>query len=427
MSLIYSLILIIFLILIISYFFNHDILFPANILSFSFLIFTIYASLLMRELNDFMLYKTFFILIVFIGLFALFSNTSYFISNKLYLVSNDNASEKKRISFINISSNKALLILIIQIIILIIVTVYLKKMLGSINSQTLAEFREATEYHDKNFNYSIPYWIQLLINFSKFTSFFSMFVLINNHFSNIKKYQNKIILIISSFIFIPLMVLSASRYGFIIFILYSLFLYVYFSEYLNRNIYRPLCYIFISIVFVSWIFKLMGQFIGRTENSIVMYIGGSIVSFNNFIRLYPYTPHQYNVLFGENTFNTFYEGLKKLHLIMQTPKTDVHQFNAVNYHAIGNVYTTLRPFYEDFGFTGIIMFAIILGIIFGILYCKIRSVKLSGMSILLLIYAMISGTLMLSPYAESIFGTFLSLGFVINVLMLLLLKKFYEI
>lgn len=430
--------LILFLIIILgcSFAINHDILFPSNILTFSFLICAIYALLLMKKVDDFMLYKTFLLLVIFIGLFAIASNFTYLIEkcfhhkyhrNMTYNLRKDNKLNYKIIPFINIDRYKVILVVIIQLFILLIIIVFLKKTLGSISSQSLSTFRESTEYQSQGSSLSIPYWFNLLINLSKFTSFFSMFVLINNHFSNVKYYESKPILILSSVLFIPLMILSSSRYSFIVFVFYSLFLYIYFSKYAKKNILMPMIYIVALLSFIVWLFKIMGGFIGRTTSNFLIYIGGSIVSLNNYIRFHPVVIHDPNKLIGTNTFNTLYKGLYKLHLIDKKPTTDVHLFDGINGYPIGNVYTAIRPFYEDFGLSGIVLASLILGCIFGFLYWKIKSIKLTRLSMLLMIYAIISGNLMLSSYSESILGGFLSLGFMLNLIMLYLLKLFYKV
>lgn len=420
-----------------SYTINHDILFPSNILIFSFLICAIYALLLMRKVDDFMLYKTFLLLIIFIGLFAVASNFTYLIEKEFhhnyYLKDVKNKFKKvynlnhNLVPYIHIDRYKIMLVVIIQMFILLIIIIFLKKILGSISSQSLSMFRESTEYQSHGFSLSIPYWFDLLINFSKFTSFFSMFILINNHFSNIKYYKSKLLLIMSSALFIPLMVLSSSRYSFIVFIFYSLFLYVFFSEYLEKSILMPIVYMILSLSFVVWIFQFIGKFIGRTTGDTLIYIGGSIVSFNDYIRFHPTVIHNPNKLVGTNTFNTLYKGLFKLRLIPKKPTTDIHMFDGVNGYPIGNVYTAVRPFYEDFGLGGVVIFSLILGCIFGYLYWKLKSIKFTKLSMLLMIYAIISGNLMLSSYSESILGGFLSLGFVLNIIMLYLLKSFYKV
>lgn len=70
--------------------------------------------------------------------------------------------------------------------------------------------------------------------------------------------------------------------------------------------------------------------------------------------------------FGENTFRFIYAVNYKLHISSIEPKSALQEF--VYVPEATNVYTVLFPYYKDFGLTGVIIFASLLGFLFGYIF-----------------------------------------------------------
>lgn len=381
----------------------------------------------MTELKVSLLLKTFILLLIFNITFTAGAHVSYYLEDN-YLI-DPNKSKKnvpKLTSFIKVPSIRIIIIVIIQFIVLIAFIFYLKSELGFINSKTLNIFRGGSFYHNNQIqNFSVPGWIHILSNFSECATLISIYILINNHFTNIKRYSSKYLLMLSAIMYIPISLLNSSRYTIVIIIIYSCFLYIFLTKYLKRNTWKAMIYILIVLLIFGSLFSIIGTLIGRESsgsNSLLFYGGGCIALFNDYIK-YPVSDGLSS--FGIHSFNAIYKNLFKLHLINQYISTTIVNFRSINGTQIGNVYTALYPYFIDFGTLGVAVIPAIWGMVFGYLYRKLKAVKLHGISMRLLIYTFIVWTLVLPPYGETWDNSCLSFGFVFQLIMLWGLKKYY--
>lgn len=125
-------------------------------------------------------------------------------------------------------------------------------------------------------------------------------------------------------------------------------------------------------------------------NILMIYIISSIVAFGYV------SPHS-SFVWGENIFRPFYNILNILGLSSYTPQSTIQDFCYVPLPT--NVYTVLSPFYKDFGESGIFIFALIEGLIIGIIYKYSKS----GCNIVSYLYAYIFTMLVMQFFDELFF------------------------
>ena len=105
---------------------------------------------------------------------------------------------------------------------------------------------------------------------------------------------------------------------------------------------------------------------------------------------------------GENTFRLFYAFKSAIDGGRTKPIDPVLEFERVEVGEFvfgSNTYTTLYPFYKDFGKTGIMVFAIILGLMFGYLF----KTSEDNSDFALVLYAILAGTIVMQFIGETFF------------------------
>lgn len=149
--------------------------------------------------------------------------------------------------------------------------------------------------------------------------------------------------------------------------------------------------------------------ISDAQSTIVsLYILGNFFAFDT---LEPCTALHW----GENVFRAFYSMFYKLGL---SDIESINPFLEWVYKPIPtNTYTTLYPFYVDFGIWGIIIFSILLGFLYGYFFRKAQT----GSNFHLLVYAVIVGILVMQYAADQFFFVF---AFNLKVFILLFIPFF---
>lgn len=105
---------------------------------------------------------------------------------------------------------------------------------------------------------------------------------------------------------------------------------------------------------------------------------------------------------GENTFRLFYAFKSAIDGGRTKPIDPVLEFERVEVGEFvfgSNTYTTLYPFYKDFGKTGIMVFAIILGLMFGYLF----KTSEDNSDFALVLYAILAGTIVMQFIGDTFF------------------------
>ena len=186
--------------------------------------------------------------------------------------------------------------------------------------------------------------------------------------------------IIPIILFLIEAVLSTGRVEFMRVITYSLFVFIQFYIKKTKNLYEQVKKIFLSafcalIIFLI-IFTFLGRLIGKGRYNtaidvIYYYTGSSIYLFNKYISNPKYTSNKY---FGEHTLYGIYNAL---HYIFPTIKHISNPALEMGYipNWYSNLYTAFRRYYQDFGFCGLIIIPMFLGLFYAKLETKAKSAK----------------------------------------------------
>ena len=116
--------------------------------------------------------------------------------------------------------------------------------------------------------------------------------------------------------------------------------------------------------------------------------------------------------FGENTFRLFYAVLYKTGLSSTEPIEVILPW--IEKPLVTNTYTGMYPFYVDFGLIGVILFAFILGSIYGWTFKKAQN----GSNFSILVYAVFTQIIFTQYVADMLFS---NTAFYIKLILLLLL------
>jgi oligosaccharide repeat unit polymerase len=149
-----------------------------------------------------------------------------------------------------------------------------------------------------------------------------------------------------------------------------------------------------------------------------LYLTSSLGNFNTNLK--PESAEQP----GENTFRLYYAVKSAFDGGRTQPVDPVLDFKRVDVGEFvygSNTYTTLYPFYKDFGQTGVIVFAVILGLIFGYLF----KTSEDGSDFSLVLYAILAGTIVMQFIGDTFF-TVLSqnIQYLVAALLPFIISKF---
>ena len=226
------------------------------------------------------------------------------------------------------------------------------------------------------------------IQLCKFLSYLFVYILINNFL-----YFRKVNLLMIVYIAEAwgIYALSSSRGGYINFI--SAYLIIIFCSLMKKNKWKfkqvrkkfVLLSVFAIVVFF-YLFSVLGSFTGKTAqadgpfNQIITYAGGSIISFDDFMR--DYSLAQSNDAF--ESLSGIKEVLGYIGFEFDNKTVDLEFVNIGGLTT--NIYTALRRYIHDFSYVGALILGLFIGIFYGEMYKKIKY-RHSDYSFLVLLYA----------------------------------------
>lgn len=180
------------------------------------------------------------------------------------------------------------------------------------------------------------------------------------------------------------------------------------------------------IIYIIPLFYFLKNFLGRTSEDsffqyIFRYLGGPIEGFDLFIK----SNYSYYHMFGQETFSGIYSLLSKFGIENQPIK--LSWVMAPTGIWVGNVYTSLRRYYSDFGFSGVVILMFILGVIFGIIFSNIMrgylKKQISGFSIIL--YSFYLYALVFTFFDDTFYTTAISLGSIVQIIEMYLIYRLF--
>lgn len=194
--------------------------------------------------------------------------------------------------------------------------------------------------------------------------------------------------------------------------------------------------ILLAVIFGLVVFVFGADAVGRVTvktpfDSLMTYLGGSIIGFDQFIAKPELATSPAN-LFGSETFQGIWLFLGKTFGVPDWTYTFQLEYRYVNNVNIGNLYTAFRYYLHDFGPIGMCVVSSFQGWLFGFMYSALRNMN-AGISgrwrvVLLLVYSWIGISVAYLPIADFLFHQYLNPTSLLTVLFMafsaLLLMRF---
>lgn len=179
----------------------------------------------------------------------------------------------------------------------------------------------------------------------------------------------------------------------------------------------------LSVFAIAALFVAARGLVGRTTTKgpiyyLTFYAGCPMAALDEFLK----NPLTESDIWGKETF---YNLNQSIAILLKKPELRYIFFKefrrSPNGTPIGNVYTAIRPPYYDFGFYGMIIVMVLMGLFFTYLYIKTR--KRYGnnpIDMRLLLYSYIAYTFFMFFY--NCYNTFISLSFIKFIILVLLIR-----
>lgn len=219
-------------------------------------------------------------------------------------------------------------------------------------------------------------------------------------------------LLIPVIAFFVVVIISTERNFLLRYAIYFLCLWimVYKSMHNQKNVnLKILAHVVVISAVIVFLFFIMGkakQYQSGFFKMISIYAGSGLNNFNLWIQ-------DFNepLLLGQSTFTTFLDSFGTITKIFGfNINASVSQFDpfiefvSPNGYVYGsNIYTSLRPYIEDFGYLGVIIVPFIVGMFFQWLYCRAMR---KSFSFAWVIYAMLIYSVIYFPIGEQLFRRF---------------------
>lgn len=426
---IYLLLLAILIIFFIVIYVDRDIFSPSAIICESYLLAVCCAIVNIKVWNIDLNSQTVFLILL--GIFV-FVAVSLFIVHTT--IKKKEPNKRGKIKFIRVNKFNYKILVFIQILTVIIYFIYVVKAVGGLSSFT--NFSNLMNYYRENTAYGeletgIPTYVNQLVKISKILGYISTYIIIRNTLIAKRKKEEKkeknILYIISIFSFVVLSLLSGGRFGLISYVLGVLVMWMTLKDRIYeiktsislRQVLKIICFILVVMI----IFSNLRGWVGRKNDDnfiqyISSYFGGSIQLFDMFLN----SPIPKSEIFGKETFYGINRTLAQLGII--EPYKMHLEFRESNGIVIGNVYTSFRNFYYDFGTYGIVILQIVMAIFWSIYYKKIKKEKnVCKFDYPLIIYCMFIDKLFLHSYRDTFYSTVLTVSMITIIIYLFVIKK----
>lgn len=420
----YLLLLVLVLIFVFVVFLDKDIFSPSAIICESYILAVLCAMLNIKNWNISLSMNTFKMIII--GVLSFVIPSLILLHTYLKRKQVDSNIDDKKKSFV-LNKRIYLLFIVLQFITLFLYLYYVIKTVGGIQglfnlSDIMQDYREGTSYGD--LESQIPTFVNQCVKVSQLIAYISLYYLI--HYKIIKRKNSlKIINIISIVLYLILSLLSGGRYRMISFFLGTILMWFMLNSKIKEskvNL-KSIVKVLSIVILILFVFSQSRTMVGRTsEDDFVSYIstyfGGSIQSLN----LYLDDSYVKSEFFGKETFYAINNTLSKFGII--EPYRMHLEFRTSNGSSLGNVYTALRCFYQDFGYYGVVFLQGILGIFWTGWYKKIRKNKNLWMfDSSIIFYCIYINCLFFNSYRDNFFSSTLSVATLTTIIYFIIIKK----
>lgn len=348
---------------------NKELTSPAVLFSFSFVVLMIFAFINYSDLGLYSLnWRTSFVIII--GILSFMLGTLPFVkmTNRISFFFNEEKGVR-----INqkVSVNKLLIFLLFGFFILILNTKYLGISTENYSS-ILGDIRDSTVNSGSGV---LP----------KYLVFSNMIMLMGGIFFSIElprffieKDYIKVFLSLVIFLLSILISFSGGSRGSSLILIISLIFNSILESYKNNKLRKikisSIIKVFLIIIVLLYLFKESAVILGQTQVAdfsfsryILLYVGAQLKNLDMALT-YQNIINSSNV-FGQETFRSFVKFFSNL--IGSGLYGDYKLFLPFNYYngiSLGNVYTTFYPFLRDFGYFGVIICSMLMGVISEYLY-----------------------------------------------------------
>ena len=250
-------------------------------------------------------------------------------------------------------------------------------------------------------------------------SYLNVFRLLVGYYSKSDKISF-VKLIIPIILFLIMALFSTERNLFLRFAIYCLIIWIFIygskqnSKNANLKIVVRAALILVVFACIFFLFGLAKQYESKFFDQISIYSASGLNNFNIWIENFN-EPLKY----GQSTFTTFLGsfgtvleifGIELNGTVEQIDKFIIYTSNNGFYYE-SNIYSALKPYVEDFGYFGVILFPLIIGVFYQWLYLK---AKRSTHSFSWIIYALLIYPIIYFPILEQLFRRF-HLGFLYEI------------
>ena len=238
-------------------------------------------------------------------------------------------------------------------------------------------------------------------------------------------------LVIPVVMLIAITLVTSDRNIFLRYAIYFVCLYVMFfyencrQKNANSKIAARVAIIAVLAFLIFFVFGKLKQYNSDIERVIGIYGGSGLYRFNLWLNDFNGT-----LTYGSSTFSTFLNSVKTIFQYVGIDLSNIETvdrfdkfitFTSSNgYIYSSNIYSALKPFVQDFGYFGVILFPLITGCFYQWLYYKMKAGKYNFAWV---VYGMLIYPVIFYPILDQLFGRF-NLGFVYEFVWLSLLYYF---
>lgn len=405
----------------ISYVFsNKNLMSPSLLLSFGYLVAIISCSMNIEKWNVDIHLNT--CMIILLGIFSFFIGefiSVHILNKKKIEINNIN------LKCIEVSNLKIIIMIIINIVIALLLLSEIIRISGGFSgdfNEMMNKYKTSISYGDE----VIKSYVVQLIKVAKGIGFVFLYIFFNNIFYD-KSIKVNIKYLFPVFTYLIITFLKGGRLNMIGLVVASLFLYYYnwckstkWKKSISFKFIKILCITFIIFIIVFYQTK---NIVGRMSKKnvfdyITEYLGGSIQLLDEYLND--------NVKL-EGKFETFpgvIQSINKLGFSNIEVRKSLEFRHIIDGAYLGNIYTGLRRYYNDFGYLGVIGLQIGYAILFNNIFIKIkRNNKITYANIYRTIFYSYNLFAILTQAMEDHFFIDLSAGYLIEMIIVYIMMK----
>lgn len=283
-------------------------------------------------------------------------------------------------------------------------------------SATMQDYRQQVSYGDSD-EIALPSYVNYSFKLLMAFAYAYIFVFVNNLVVE-KKVRLQYLLV--PILYCGTSLTQASRGQIIIFLFAGIVMYwILCSRYGNRRLRVPfsaVVWIVIALIAGLALFTMAGMLVGRTTvktplDSLACYVGGSIIGLDMFLSD-PGSATSPTNIFGAETFRGIYAFLSGTFGVPEWSYSFQMEYRFINGVNIGNLYTAFRYYIHDFGYVGMALLSIAQGIYYGVFYRILvgkkdfkSEISLGALSI---IYSYLAIAVVYLPLADYLFHQYLN-------------------